>query len=100
MPKSKSGNSKKTAAKTKKVKKPGKGTKTGKKTGKGTKKTKKRIKFTISGSFMMGDTMQKFQKEVEARSEGRAREKIYQDLGSKHRVKRSRVLIASVEEKS
>jgi large subunit ribosomal protein LX len=93
MPKSKSDNSKKTAAKTKEIQK------TGKKTGKSTKKTKKRIKFTISGSFMMGDTMQKFQKEVEARSEGRAREKIYQDLGSKHRVKRSRVLIASVEEK-
>ena len=92
MPKSKSDSSKKTAAKTKEPKK------TGKKTGKSAKKTKKRIKFTISGSFMMGGTMQKFQKEVEARSEGRAREKIYQDLGSKHRVKRSRVLIASVEE--
>ena len=47
---------------------------------------------------MMGAVLQKFEKEVEASGERRAREKIFQDLGSKHRVKRSRVLITAVEE--
>ena len=47
---------------------------------------------------MMGDVLQKFQKTIEARSESRAREKVYQDLGSKHRVKRSRVIVTTVEE--
>lgn len=61
-------------------------------------KPKTMKKFIISGSFVMGDTLQKFQKEVEALGERRAREKIYQDLGSKHHVKRSRVLINDVEE--
>ncbi len=61
-------------------------------------KPKTMKKFIISGSFVMGDTLQKFQKEVEALGERRAREKIYQDLGSKHHVKRSRVLINNVEE--
>ena len=66
---------------------------------KGKSKGKKKMrKFTISGKFMMGDTLQKFQKEVEALGEERAQEKIYQDLGSKHRVKRSRVIITAVEE--
>ncbi|KYK37250.1 MAG: hypothetical protein AYK18_10580 [Theionarchaea archaeon DG-70] len=54
--------------------------------------------FRVSGKFMMGSTLQKFKKEVRALSEKRAREKIYQDLGSKHRVRRSRVLITTVEE--
>lgn len=62
------------------------------------KKPEKMRKFTVSGKFMMGDTLQKFKKEVEALGEIRAQEKIYQDLGSKHRVKRSRVIITTVEE--
>lgn len=57
-----------------------------------------RKKFIVSGKFLMGDTLQKFQREVEARGEQRAREKIYQDMGSRHRVKRSRILIQKVEE--
>jgi large subunit ribosomal protein LX len=61
------------------------------------KKSRKMKKFTVSGTFMMGDTLQKFEKEVEALGENRARERILQDLGSKHRVKRSRVLITAVE---
>ncbi len=59
---------------------------------------KKIKKFSVSGTFLMGEVLQKFEKEVEARSEGRAREKIFQDLGSRHGVKRSRVLIGTVEE--
>ncbi len=55
-------------------------------------------KFKITGTFLMGDTLQKFEKEVEALGEKRAREKTFQDLGSRHRVKRSRILITSVEE--
>lgn len=62
------------------------------------KKPEKMRKFTVSGKFMMGDTLQKFKKDVEALGEIRAREKIYQDLGSKHQVKRSRVIITTVEE--
>ncbi|MBU7047876.1 MAG: hypothetical protein HXS54_15675 [Theionarchaea archaeon] len=61
-------------------------------------KEKKIKKFSVSGTFLMGEVLQKFEKEVEARSEGRAREKIFQDLGSRHGVKRSRVLIGTVEE--
>jgi large subunit ribosomal protein LX len=66
-------------------------------------KKKKREKvqrktFIITGKFLMGDRLQKFQREVEARGEKRAREKIYQDMGSRHRVKRSRILIHTVEE--
>lgn len=65
------------------------------------KKAKKKMKpktFRVSGSFMMGAALQKFQKEVTALGEKRARERIFRDLGSKHRVKRSRVVITSVEE--
>lgn len=61
-------------------------------------KSRKMKKYFISGQFMMGDKLQEFEKEIEALSEKRARERIYQDLGSKHRVRRSRVLIDSVEE--
>ena len=55
-------------------------------------------KFIATGRFMMGDKLQKFRKEIESTGEQRVREKIFQDLGSKHRVKRSRVLITAVEE--
>ncbi|MGD2249313.1 MAG: 50S ribosomal protein L18Ae [Candidatus Methanofastidiosia archaeon] len=61
-------------------------------------KSRKMKTYSISGRFLMGDVLQKFEKEIKALSEKRARERIYQDLGSKHRVKRSRVLIDSVEE--
>jgi large subunit ribosomal protein LX len=61
-------------------------------------KEKKMKTFTITGKFVMGDSLHKFQKDVNALGEKRAREKIYQDLGSKHRVRRSRVLIDAVEE--
>jgi large subunit ribosomal protein LX len=62
------------------------------------RKEKKMKTFTVTGKFVMGDSLQEFQKSVNARGEKRAREKIYQDLGSKHRVRRSRVLIDAVEE--
>ncbi|MGC1120112.1 MAG: 50S ribosomal protein L18Ae [Candidatus Methanofastidiosia archaeon] len=61
-------------------------------------KEKKVKTFTITGKFVMGDLPQKFKKDVNARGEKLARERIYQDLGSKHRVRRSRVLIDAVEE--
>jgi large subunit ribosomal protein LX len=73
----------------------------GKKSKKGEKKKDKKKemkKFMVSGSFLMGDVLQEFQKEIEALGENRAREKTFQDLGSKHRVKRSRVIITAVEE--
>ncbi len=61
-------------------------------------KTGKMRRFKVSGTFMMGDTLQKFQKDVEALGEKRAQEKVFQDLGSKHHVRRSWVIITSVEE--
>ncbi|MBU7013415.1 MAG: hypothetical protein HXS52_03090 [Theionarchaea archaeon] len=62
------------------------------------RKEKKMKTFTVTGEFVMGDSLQKFQKDIVARGEKRAREKIFQDLGSKHRVRRSQVLIDAVEE--
>jgi ribosomal protein L20A (L18A) len=75
-------------------------TETGKKGKKEKKKDqkKKMKKFIVSGRFLMGDVLQEFQKEIEALGENRAREKTFQDLGSKHQVKRSRVIITTVEE--
>jgi len=45
----------------------------------------------------MGEKMQPFKKEVNALNEKNAIEKIYCDLGSKHRVKRNKIIIEKVE---
>ncbi|MBU6997312.1 MAG: hypothetical protein HXS41_10430 [Theionarchaea archaeon] len=91
----------KSASKSKKpkeLKKPGNAEKVKQKKSPAKGKERKMKTFTVTGNFVMGSSLQKFQKSVSARGEKRAREKIFQDLGSKHRVRRSRVLIDKVEE--
>ncbi len=46
----------------------------------------------------MGRLMQKFSKEVSANNEKNALEKVYADLGSKHKVKRRFIKIEEVKE--
>jgi large subunit ribosomal protein LX len=54
--------------------------------------------FRIRGRFRMGERMQPFVKVVRSRSEERALERVYSDLGSKHKTPRNRIIIEKVEE--
>ncbi len=54
--------------------------------------------FRITGRFRMGEDMQPFTKEFRAISKENVIEKIYADLGSKHKVKRGRIKIEEVKE--
>jgi large subunit ribosomal protein LX len=54
--------------------------------------------FRIKGEFLMGRTLQPFTKEVAAKDEADAVEKVLSILGSKHRAKRRDVRIEKVEE--
>jgi large subunit ribosomal protein LX len=54
--------------------------------------------FRVTGTFLMGRAWQRFRKEVAAPDKDAALEKIYSDLGSKHRVKRRAVRVRSIEE--
>lgn len=54
--------------------------------------------FRVTGSFMMGDAWQNFTKEVVGDDENAVREAVFSRLGSKHRVKRTRIKIAEVSE--
>jgi large subunit ribosomal protein LX len=56
------------------------------------------VKFRIKGKFMMGERMQPFTKEIAALNQKNAIEKIYCDLGSKHRVKRNKIIIEEIKE--
>ena len=53
--------------------------------------------YVVEGIFKMGDRWQKFRKEVEAKSEEEAVEKVYSLLGSNHHTKRIHIKIAKVE---
>lgn len=55
-------------------------------------------RYRIKGRFRMGEVMQPFEKEVESISEKRAVEKVYSDLGSKHKTPRTKIIIEKVEE--
>lgn len=55
-------------------------------------------KFQIRGKFRMGDEMQPFVKECTSDSEEHAVEKIYSELGSKHKTPRNRIRIEEVVE--
>lgn len=55
-------------------------------------------RYRIRGRFRMGEAMQPFEKEVESSSEKRALERVYSDLGSKHKTPRSKIIIEEVEE--
>src|SRR5436189_6035250 len=54
--------------------------------------------FRISGRFRMGRAWQPFAKELAAKDEVAAREKLLSILGSQHGVPRKYVAIATVEE--
>lgn len=54
--------------------------------------------FRISGKFRMGENLQIFTKEFRAVSEESVIEKLYTDLGSKHKVKRNRIIIDEIKE--
>ncbi|RZN46162.1 50S ribosomal protein L18a [archaeon] len=52
--------------------------------------------YTIKGKFVMGDSLQKFEKTLRAAKEENAVEKVMMDIGSKHRVKRKYIMIEEV----
>lgn len=54
--------------------------------------------FRIKGKFYMGDHWQDFTKELAGSDDASVREELYSRLGSKHRVKRSKIEIAEVQE--
>ena len=57
-------------------------------------------KFKVKGRFLMGKRMQPFTMDVSSINEDQAREKVLSDLGSRHRVKRKKVFIESIEEQT
>jgi len=54
--------------------------------------------FRVKGTFQMGDRWQDFTKELAGEDENSVREQLYSRLGSKHRVKRTKIKISEVEE--
>ena len=54
--------------------------------------------FRVKGTFFMGDRWQNFTKEEIGEDENSVTEKVYSLLGSKHRVKRSKIQITEVVE--
>ena len=55
--------------------------------------------FEISGTFTDRTGERKYTKEVHARNENLAKEKVLSEFGSKHKLRRNAVKIASVKEK-
>lgn len=55
-------------------------------------------KFEIHGTFKMGEKMQRFTKVCEGIHEKNVIEKVYCDMGSRHRVKRSNIKILEAKE--
>ncbi|TAJ44817.1 50S ribosomal protein L18Ae [Methanofollis fontis] len=53
-------------------------------------------KYEVTGAFQMGGVWQPFTKIIVASNEGLAREWVYTDIGSKHRLKRSYISIKGV----
>ena len=54
--------------------------------------------YKVSGSFMMGTKWMKYSREVAAVDEAGAKERIFSDLGSKHKVRRRYIKIDEVAE--
>ena len=54
--------------------------------------------FRIKGTFQMGSRKQQFTKELIADTEDQAREYTYSIIGSKHRTKRPKIDLQSIEE--
>ena len=55
------------------------------------------VKFNVTGTMKLGSEERRFQREFDAPSEKRAREIAYSFFGSKHGLKRSNLVIESVE---
>lgn len=54
--------------------------------------------FRIQGKFMMGNKFKPFTKELKAINEEDIHEKIYSDFGSKHGIKRAKIVIEEIKE--
>ncbi|MGF7118518.1 50S ribosomal protein L18Ae [Methanobacterium oryzae] len=54
--------------------------------------------FRIQGKFMMGNKFKPFTKELKAINEDDIHEKIYSDFGSKHGIKRTKIVIEEIKE--
>lgn len=54
--------------------------------------------FRVTGEILKPNMKTRFKKEIIAEKPEHAKEKIYAELGSKHRVKRFHIKITSVEE--
>lgn len=54
------------------------------------------MKFVVAGELNLSEGKRAFSKEVEAPSEGAARDKIYALFGSYNRLSRSKVIIATI----
>ena len=54
--------------------------------------------FRIQGKFMMGNRYKSFTKELKAIDEKDIRERIYSDFGSKHGIKRNKIIIEEIKE--
>jgi len=53
--------------------------------------------FEVNGTYKNGNDWQPFTKEISAYNEARATEKIYNIIGSKHRLKRSYIKIDGIK---
>ncbi len=54
--------------------------------------------YRVKGRFLMGGGMQPFTRELISAKPEDVKEKVYSDIGSKHKVKRNKILIESMEE--
>jgi len=54
--------------------------------------------YRVRGKFLMGGHMQPFALEMISMNPSDVRERVYSEFGSKHRVKRNRIVVESVEE--
>ncbi|OPX71612.1 MAG: 50S ribosomal protein L18Ae [Methanoregulaceae archaeon PtaB.Bin108] len=53
-------------------------------------------KYEVKGDFRMGDEWRPFKKVVEAPNEAQAKERIFNLIGSEHRLKRSYITVQSI----
>ena len=54
--------------------------------------------FRIQGKFMMGNALKPFTRELKAINEEEIKEKIYSEFGSKHHIKRNKIMIEEIAE--
>ncbi len=52
--------------------------------------------FEVKGTFRMGESWKPYRKVVSAPNEAQARERIFTDLGSRHRLKRRYITVNTV----